>query len=162
MSLIPIVDEDDHIIEYVERSERKPDQRYRVAALWITNSRGDILIAQRHRSKKHHPLLWWPAVAGTVEKDESYLENIIRETTEEIGISWITPTLGPKTQTTSGYLHFTQWFTVIFDKKIEEFSPARDEVESLRWISPEALKKEFTKFPENFVPSFSIILPLFL
>ena len=58
MPLIPIVDEDDNIIEYVERSERRSDQIYRVAALWITNSQGEILIAQRHRSKKHHPLLW--------------------------------------------------------------------------------------------------------
>jgi hypothetical protein len=38
MSLIPIVDENDTIIEYVERKERKLSQRYRVAALWITNS----------------------------------------------------------------------------------------------------------------------------
>lgn len=58
MSLICIVDEDDIIIEYVEYRERKPDQRYRVAALWVTNAHGDILLAQRHRSKKHHPLLW--------------------------------------------------------------------------------------------------------
>ncbi len=162
MPLIPIVDEDDNIIEYVERSERRSDQIYRVAALWITNSQGEILIAQRHRSKKHHPLLWWPAAAGTVEKDESYLENIIRETAEEIGISWINPILGPKTQTTSGYLHFTQWFTIVLDKKIWEFSPARDEVESLRWITSEALKKEFTQSPDDFVPSFSLIHPLFL
>jgi isopentenyldiphosphate isomerase len=58
MPLIPIVDEDDIIIEYVERNDRKTDQRYRVAALWATNTKGEILIAQRHRSKKHHPLLW--------------------------------------------------------------------------------------------------------
>lgn len=58
MALIPIVDEDDNIIEYVQREERKPEQRYRVAALWVMNTRGDVLIAQRHHSKKHHPLRW--------------------------------------------------------------------------------------------------------
>jgi isopentenyldiphosphate isomerase len=58
MPLIPIVDSDDNIIEYVERSQRKADQRYRVSALWITNSHGEILLAQRHRNKKHYPLLW--------------------------------------------------------------------------------------------------------
>lgn len=162
MALIPIVDEDDNIIEYVQRNERKSYQRYRVAALWVKNSWGEILLALRHRSKAHHPLKWWPAVGGTVEQGESYLENIIKETEEEIGIKDISPTIGPKTKTSSWYLHFTQWFTITLDKKIEEFLPAQDEVESLRWISPQELKTEFTQSPEHFVPSFSLIIPLFL
>ena len=162
MLLIPIVDEDDIIIEYVERSERKSHQRYRVSALWVTNSQWEILLAQRHRSKKYHPFLWWPAVAGTVEKGETYEENIIKETEEEIGIQWITPIIGPKTQTTSGYIHFTQWFTATIDKDIEEFILQEDEVESIKWVSSESLRKEFSETPNNFVPSFARIFPLFL
>lgn len=162
MALIPIVDEDDHIIEYVEYSERKPDQRYRVAALWAMSSRGEILIAQRHRSKKHHPLLWWPAAAGTVEKGETYLSNIIKETEEEIWISITHPALGPKIQTKSWYLHFTQWFTAIIDKPVDEFTLQADEVESIRWLSPEELKIEVSAFPEKFLPTFPSTLELFL
>lgn len=37
MSLISIVDEDDNIIDYVERDLRRDDQIYRVSGLWITN-----------------------------------------------------------------------------------------------------------------------------
>lgn len=162
MPLIPIVDEDDNIKEYKEYWTLAPEDIYRVSALWITNSQVEILIAQRHRSKKHHPLLWWPAVAGTVEKDETYLENIIKETEEEIGIRSIVPATWPKTQTKSGYLHFTQWFTITLDLPLTAFTLQPDEVEQVRWISPKGLKNEYSQHPENFVPSFSLILPLFL
>jgi isopentenyl-diphosphate Delta-isomerase len=160
MALISIVDEDDTIIEYVEISERKPEQIYRVSALWVTNSHGDILIAQRHRSKKHYPLRWWPAVAGTVEKGETYLSNIIKETEEEIWVSITDPTLGPKIQTKTWYLHFTQWFTATLDKTIDEFTLQKDEVEQVRWVSPEKLVSELEENPEIFTPSMNIIFDL--
>ncbi len=162
MSLIPIVDADDNIIEYKMRGSLELTDRYRVSALWVTNTQWEILLAQRHRTKKHHPLLWWPAVAGTVEKDETYESNIIKETEEEIGVSWIVLVLGPKTQTKSGYLHFTQWFTSTIDLPINDFRIKEDELESLRWITPENLKREFSGNPTRFVPSFSYILPIFL
>ena len=162
MSLISIVDEDDNIIDYVERDLRRDDQRYRVSGLWITNRAWEILIAQRHKNKKHYPLLWWPAVAGTVEKGETYQENIIKEAEEELGIKDIRPILWPKTETTSRYIHFTQWFLLTIDRELDEFILQEDEVESLKWISSESLRKEYAESPDNFVPSFALILPLFL
>ncbi len=161
MPLIPIVDKDDNILTYKENSTLDLHDRYRVSALWVTNSRGEILLAQRHKSKKKHPLLWWPAVAGTVEKDETYEENIIKETEEEIGISRIYPILWPKTKTEIEYLHFTQWFTVVIDLPIETFKIQKDEVEAIRWISPENLRNELTESPQNFIPSFSHTASLF-
>lgn len=149
MPLIPIVDTDDNIIEYKERWSLDPRDIYRVSALWITNAHGEILIAQRHRSKKNHPLLWWPAVCGTVEKGEIYLENIIKETEEEIGISWYSPSLWPKIRNLSWYLYFVQWFTLTLDLSQEMFLLQENEVEKVRWITPEALKNEFTLYPEN-------------
>lgn len=58
MSLIPIVDADDNIIEYKTRGSLELTDRYRVSALWVTNTQREILLAQHHRTKKHHPLLW--------------------------------------------------------------------------------------------------------
>lgn len=84
--LIPIVDEEDNIIDYKERKKLDLKDIYRVSALWIENSKGEILLAQRSFNKKHHPGLWGPAVAGTVEKGESYEENISHEIEEELGI----------------------------------------------------------------------------
>jgi isopentenyldiphosphate isomerase len=53
--LIPIVNLDDEIIGYKERSEITLQDIYRVSALWIENSKGEILLAQRGFMKKHNP-----------------------------------------------------------------------------------------------------------
>lgn len=54
--LIPIVNDNDKIIGYKPRDDRNTKDMYRVSALWITNSKGDILLAQRAFTKKHNPL----------------------------------------------------------------------------------------------------------
>ncbi|MFA5961174.1 MAG: NUDIX domain-containing protein [Parcubacteria group bacterium] len=147
---IIIVDENDEIIGHEERGAFKKKNIYRVSALWITNSRGEILLAKRHHSKAHHPGMWGPAVAGTVEKGETYLDNIIKEAEEELGLKNIKPELGPKTKIDGSY-HFTQWFMLTIDKKADEFVLQEDEVEAVAWISPEELRKHAQERPEEFV-----------
>jgi len=107
---IIIVDEKDNIIGYKDRDTLEEDDIYRVSALWVKNSKGEALLARRHRNKSHHPRKWGVAVSGTVEEGESYYENIIKETQEEIGLENITPKVGPKTKTDNEYYHFTQWY----------------------------------------------------
>ena len=52
---IIVVDENDKIIGHKNRGTLKKEDIYRVSALWITNSRGEILLARRHHTKSHHP-----------------------------------------------------------------------------------------------------------
>ena len=105
---IIIVNEIDEVIEYKKRDELAPLDIYRVSALWITNSHGEILLAKRHHTKDHHPGKWDPAVSGTVEKKRggTYDENIIKETEEEIGIKGVKFEVGPKTKIINEYSHF--------------------------------------------------------
>jgi 8-oxo-dGTP pyrophosphatase MutT (NUDIX family) len=84
--LIPIVDLNDEIIGYKARSEIAHDDIYRISWCRIRDQKGAILLAQRARTKKRNPGKRWPAAAGTVEQWETYLENIIKEIWEEIGI----------------------------------------------------------------------------
>src|SRR3989338_4963070 len=93
---IPIVDENDEIIEYKDEKDRKPEDICRVAGLWVTAPNGDILLAQRAFVKKRSPGVWGPAVAGTVEEGETYEQNIIKEAEEEIGLKNLKPIFGPK------------------------------------------------------------------
>ena len=162
MSLITVVDQDDVILEYKERWTLNPNDRYRVSALWVTNSRWEILLVQRSRNKKHHPFLWWPAVAGTVEKNETYEQNIIKETAEEIGIENINPIISHKTKTESWFLHFTQYFSIVIDIPIEGFRIQESEAEGIRWISPSDLLDEIKNTSENFTPMFQEVALLFL
>lgn len=87
LELIPIVNLDDEIIGYKPRKDITLQDVYRVSALWIENSQGEILLAQRGFLKSVDPGKWGAAVAGTVEKDESYEENILKEMQEELGLS---------------------------------------------------------------------------
>lgn len=50
---IVIVNDQDEVIGHKERGTIAQDDIYRVSALWVTNSNGDILLAQRHHTKKH-------------------------------------------------------------------------------------------------------------
>jgi len=159
---IIIVDENDKIIGYKERETLNKEDIYRVSALWITNSIGNILLARRHRNKSHHPRKWGPAVAGTVDEEENYEENIIKEAEEELGLKKINPKLGPKRETTGEYHHFTQWYTITLDKDISEFKIQENEVEEIKWWTKEELLKELNDRPEDFLPKMKQYLELFL
>jgi len=149
---IIIVDKDDKIIAYKNRDAINKEDIYRVSALCITNSRGEILLSRRHHTKSHRPRKWGPAVAGTVEEGETYEENIIKEAEEELGLKRIKPELGPKIKIDNESHSFTQWYTLNIDKNIEEFKIQEDEVEEIKWFSYHEFKKEIQKYPEEFIP----------
>ena len=52
---IIIVDENDNIIGYKERGTIEQSDIDRVSALWITNSKGEFLLARRAYTKKNNP-----------------------------------------------------------------------------------------------------------
>ncbi len=86
-----IVNEKDKIIGSKERGTLTREDLFRVSALWVTNSKGEYLLAQRSFSKKHHPGKWGPAVEGTNQEGETYESNMIKETKGEIGLENIGP-----------------------------------------------------------------------
>jgi len=162
MPNIPIVDEKDGIIDFKDKKFRTKDDIYRISSLWIMNSKGEILLAQRHKSKMLHPNTWWPAVAGTVDEQETYKETIIRETEEELGLKNIEFQLWPKVRIKDDYWFFCQWFVACVDKDISEFIPQETEVQALRWINSNELLREYKKSPEIYIPSMKNCLELFV
>jgi len=151
-NLFIVVDENDNIIGYKSKEDIDPqNEYYRVSALRLTNSRGEILIAQRSFSKSHNPWVRWPAVAGTVEKGESYEDNIKKETEEELGISDIQFTKWPKYKIERERHYFWQRFFATIDKDISEFTFQKEEVEAIKRIYPEELKKDVELHPESYL-----------
>lgn len=148
-----VVDENDTIVGYKERkSDIDPQQEYyRVSALRLTNTRGEILIAQRSLKKSHSPGKRWPAVAGTVEKDESYEDNMIKEMREELWLVDIPIIAGKKVKRESSRKYFVQWFMATTDKDISEFTIEKPAVEAIKWISIDDLKKDIEKNPDNYL-----------
>ena len=108
---IIIVNDQDEIMGHKERGTLVSEDIYRVAGLWVTNSNGNILLAQRQLGKRNDPGKWGPAVAGTVDEGETYESNIIKEAEEEIGLEDISPTKSKKRRYTGEHNYFCQWFS---------------------------------------------------
>lgn len=148
---IPIVDENDNLIEHRDRNDRDVNAIYRVAYLWITDTEGNILLARRAFNKNHDPGKWGPAVAGTVEEGETYESNIIKETEEEIGIKNIKPITGIKKRTRTKWNYFSQEFLLELPVGYSDFKIAEDEVAEVKWFSKEELKRELQEKPDEFL-----------
>lgn len=152
---IIIVDKQDNIIGYKNREAiLGPNDIYRVSALWITNSKDEVLLARRAYNKSHDPGKWGPAVAGTVEQGETYESNIIKEVFEELGLTGIKLEVGPKKYRATGrYSYFGQWYYLKIDKPINEFKIQKDEVAEIKWFSKEDLKREIAEKSDEFLNS---------
>lgn len=161
---IIIVDEQDNIIGYKDRETGlEPNDIYRVSALWITNSKDEVLLARRAYNKSHDPGKWGPAVAGTVEKGETYESNIIKEAAEEIGLNGIKFKVGPKKyRVTDKHRYFGQWYYLKIDKPINKFKIQKDEVAEIKWFSKEDLKREVLEKPDEFLNSIKNFLTDFI
>ncbi|MEK7447259.1 MAG: NUDIX domain-containing protein [Patescibacteria group bacterium] len=154
MSKIIVVDENDNEIGVKERSEITHDDIYRVSGLWLTNSRGEILLAQRSlkKDKAHDPGKWGPAVAGTVEDGETYEANIEKEIEEELGVKGLDlKKTEKKFRDTGVRRYFVQVFTSILDRPAEDFIISKNEVEQVKWFSKAELRKWFQEKPDDFI-----------
>ncbi|HSX30312.1 MAG TPA: NUDIX domain-containing protein [Candidatus Saccharimonadales bacterium] len=162
MARIIIVDEQDEIIGHKERGTLDASDIYRVAALWITNSDGSILLAQRKFTKKHDPGKWGPAVAGTVDEGETYDSNIAKEAAEEIGLTDLAGLMtGPKIRFNNTYQYFCQWYRLCIDWPIQAFTIQESEVEQIKWFTPTELTADFQQHTDHYVPTFEITLQRF-
>ena len=158
---IIIVDENDNVIGHKNRELVKVEDIYRASALWITNSKGDVLLARRALTKSHDPGKWGPAVAGTVDEGEDYGSNIMKEAEEEIGLRNITPKLGPKIRISGKYNYFCQLYLLEIDKSINEFVTDREEVEQITWFPKNELLKEVQNYPDKFLKNMRRYIELF-
>lgn len=156
MSKIIVVDENDNEIGVKERIDITHNDIYRVSGLWLTNSKGEILLAQRSFNKHpaHSPGKWGPAVAGTVEEGETYEENIAKEIEEEIGLENLDLIKSQKNfRDTGKRKYFVQIYSANIDKPINEFKIQENEVEQVKWFTKDELREKFTNHPKDFIGS---------
>jgi len=165
MSTLLVVDENDVALGSKARAALLPGELYRVSALWLANSKGEVLMAQRAYTKEKDPGVWGPAAAGTVEESEDYDTNIVKEIQEELGILIPLEKLARVAKTRVGGKHndyFVQWYSAVLDKPAEDFIFQKQEVEQVKWFSPDELRTKIQANPEEFTPAASQWLKLFL
>lgn len=159
---VPIVDREDQIIGYKDRSDIDfSSDIFRTASLWITNSKGDVLLAQRKLDKKVDPGKWAEAVGGTVEGSDTYESTVIREAEEELGLRNLSIELGPKQFITTPCCYFVQWYKVVLDFDISDFKIQPEEVEQIAWLSHAQLDKELQTLPHKYIDAMRSFVDLF-
>lgn len=153
-----IVNQQDDIIGSKERADIDfLTDIYRVAALWLINLSGRVLIAQRGLSLKNAPGLWGPSVAGTLDEDAPTYEGcIVKETQEELGLMNMAFTKldEPRLFNESARTYFVQYFTATIDLLEEDFRLDKREVNMVKWVDANMLSDDVKLYPEKYVDGF--------
>ncbi len=159
--MIPIVNDIDEIINFKDRNELDYDNDiYRSTAIWVYNSDNEVLIAQRKLTKTRQPGKWGPSAAGTVEENETYDSNAIKELEEEIGVANVTLRSLDKIRTDDSVHQFTQWYVVKVDQPENFFNPQLEEVEKVLWVSRDELIADYNNNPEKYVNSMHVCIDM--
>lgn len=163
METVAIVDEHDQVVGYKLRSELLPSDRIRIIAIWAENSKGEVLIAKRAQTRHIDPGCWGPAVAGGVEKDQTYEETAARELFEELGLGGVTLNKLQKVSYTNsrGRARVCQWYKLDWNGQVSELALQTEEVDAAKWIKIDQLKAEVLNHPEQFVASAAMWPALF-
>jgi isopentenyl-diphosphate delta-isomerase len=83
---IDVVDRRDRTVGVTTRRDALPlGENFRVAHLFLFNSRGELLVQQLASSRDRHPLAWGSSVAAYLFSGEGYEEAIERRATQELG-----------------------------------------------------------------------------
>ena len=149
-----IVNDQDEIIGYKNRKDIDDNDFCRVSALLVKNSAWEFLLAQRSFEKRNDPWLWGFSAAGLNEKWETYDDNIVKETVEEIGISGLEMKKIFKVRSMWNPDFFCQFYVAHIDEPVEYFTIQEEEVVGLRWFSVDEIRKEefeWNGFPNNLI-----------
>lgn len=162
MERIPVVDDKDEVIGYKNREELDySTDIVRSSSLWITNSLGQVLLAQRKMTKKINPGKWSEAVGGTVENEDTYESTIYREAEEELGITNQVFIIGPKQYIPGPPAnYFVQWYRLTIDCPVEVFTPQETEVEQVVWFDLSILKNDVKNNPDKYINELPEIIKL--
>jgi isopentenyldiphosphate isomerase len=122
----------------MERGAEVPTGTYHLGVdVWIMNSKGELLIQKRAKSKESYPDMW-AMTGGSALKGENAKKAIRREANEELGIDLQQSELEliNKIRTPRTFIHV---FFVKKDIEIEELKLQEEEVADAKWVTLEEI-----------------------
>lgn len=131
---------------------------HRSVHIWIFGKDG-ILLQLRSKDNYLYPNCWDISAAGHIQAGETSEQAAIREVKEETGLDVKEDDLQ--------YLMTKRWhakfgdidnrefyfiFLVRYDGTEQELTPQQEELQKLRFFSPEEIKRSLKEHPEKYVP----------
>ena len=131
------------------RGEQLPIDGYHlVVHVWIRNSKGEYLIAQRSANRPTFPLVW-ECVDGSVIKGEDSLQGALREVKEEVGVDLL-PEKGHVILSDIKKIEFGKVVNKIvdvwlfeYDGEVDLSNATTDEVAQVAWMGRSQIKELF-------------------
>ncbi len=120
------------------RGEAHPDTDCQlVIHVCLFNSRGQLLIQQRDRSKQSYPEYWDVSVGGGVLAGETPRQAAVREVREELGLEIEAPGAAAVTLSFAG--GFDDYYILDCDAPVEALCLQPGEVQDARWATKEEI-----------------------
>ena len=121
----------------------------------LFNSRGEMLIQQRHSSKKHWPNLWDLTLSGGAISGDNSRMAITREIKEELGLDIDFSKERPFFTINNG-TSFNDYYLITKDIDINKIKFQDGEVQAVKWASKEEIlkmikNKEFLLYYPSFI-----------
>jgi isopentenyl-diphosphate Delta-isomerase len=161
--LIDVVDESNKLtgVRIMKSKAHAQGILHRASHVWIYNSRGEILLQLRSKSKPVSPNVWDVSAAGHIGAGEDPVVCAVRETEEEIGLK-----AEPKElEFLSIYSIDSSWpggirnrefcynYLLKFDGKIDDLKIQKSEVQEIKFISLDALEKDLKANRQRYGPN---------
>ncbi|WP_213278649.1 isopentenyl-diphosphate Delta-isomerase [Chryseobacterium indologenes] len=158
---VVLVNPEDEVLGLMEKQQAHVNGLlHRAFSVFLFNSKGEMLLQKRASGKYHSPNQWTNAVCSHPRDRETYKEGALRRLKEELGIE---TELSEK----FNFIYKADVGSGLWEHELDhvfvgnyeaDFNLNKEEVEDVRFISPENLDKEISEHPENFTEWFKIIL----
>lgn len=126
---------------------------HRIVRVFLFNRRGQLLLQKRSKEMSS-PGLWDQSVGGHVDQGESNLVAVKRETSEEIGVEDMDlqelGTYYSESDISSSGINLKR-FNILYVAEFDEpINFDNYEVEEVKWVFINELKKQIVDTPQNF------------
>ena len=148
--LFDVVDEQDHVVQTLPRSEvHRRKLFHRAVSVFVWNSAGQLLLQQRTATKDEYPLCFTSSASGHVSAGDDYDETAVREMQEEVGLTAPLQRLFKfPASVEMAYEH-----TVLYETHTDETpTPDAAEVLELSWWTLDDLAARINANPAEFTP----------
>lgn len=159
---VVLVDQNDNEVGFMEKMEaHKLGLLHRAFSVFVFNSKGELMLQKRAKSKYHSGGLWTNTCCSHPRPNEKVIEAAKRRMQEEMGFiceveqkfSFIYKAKLDNELTEHEYDY------VFFGSYNEAPKLNPDEAESYRFMSVDEVKKQITENPQNYTEWFKICFP---
>jgi len=161
--LVVLVDEKDREVGVMEKIEaHRKGLLHRAFSIFVFNSKGELLLQKRARTKYHSAGLWSNTCCSHPRPGESVLEAAHRRLKEEMGFDCelkVVDKLIYSVEFENG-LKENEYDYLIIGFWEGEPKPNPEEVEEWKWVSLEEVKEDIRKNPEKYTYWFKKALPI--